>query len=167
MNNNKRNNTTKETREMSVSHIDKLKQMSNELTILLNEITGEIDDYETQYERNDQLIPFLRNNVIYESEKKDSVESYLYIKNSDGTQLFFPERLICPRLPSQFLREALSQVCNTPEWNWKIPMSEKGKQKYFERIQQMVQLFSTEERIKCVCKHKRNPLEYIGNVREE
>ena len=111
-------------------------------------------DYETVYRGNADLIPFLRRNVVYENDKKDSIESYLYIKNSDGTHLFFPERLIRPRLPSQFLREALSKACHTPEWNWKIPMSEEGKKKYAQRIFQMTRLFSSSNKMVHICKHR-------------
>ena len=76
-----------------------------------------------------------------ENKEKTSVESYFYIKNSDDTQLFFPERLVTPQIPSQFLREALSVPCDTPEWNWKIGMTPEGRQKYGTRIIRMVELF--------------------------
>lgn len=98
-------------------------------------------DFETPYLGNQNLIDFIKDNVVYEDDKKTSVESYFYIKNSDNTQLFFPERLVTPKIPSQFLREALSDQCDTPEWNWKIGMTPEGRQKYGTRIVQMVNLF--------------------------
>ncbi len=104
----------------------------------------DIFSYESQYLANRNLVPFLRDSVIYENETKTSIESYLYIKNSDNTHLFFPERLVTPRIPSQFLREALSVVCDTPEWNWKIPMTKEGRAKYEYRIKKMTELFETE-----------------------
>lgn len=79
--------------------------------------------------------------LIYEDSARTSVESYFYLKSSDNTQLFFPERLVTPRIPSQFLREALSEQCKTPEWNWKIGMTAEGRQKYGTRIVQMAKLF--------------------------
>ena len=91
--------------------------------------------------QENKLINFIRNNVIYEDKECSSVESYFYIKNSDNTQLFFPERLVTPRIPSQFLREALSIQCDTPEWNWKIGMTPEGRQKYGARVLKMAQLF--------------------------
>ena len=100
-----------------------------------------INDFETDYSGNNRLVNFIRNNVIYEDKECSSVESYFYIKNSDNTQLFFPERLVTPRIPSQFLREALSVQCDTPEWNWKIGMSPEGRQKYGARVLKMAQLF--------------------------
>lgn len=104
-------------------------------------LSRDISDFETQYEGNHGLINFIKNNVIYEDTEKTSVESYFYIKNSDNTQLFFPERLVTPKIPSQFLREALSEQCDTPEWNWKIGMSPEGRQKYGTRIIHMAKLF--------------------------
>lgn len=101
----------------------------------------DIYDFETKYSGNSNLINFIRDNVIYEDASQNSVESYFYIKNSDNTQLFFPERLVTPQIPSQFLREALSQQCDTPEWNWKIGMTPEGRQKYGSRIIKMAQLF--------------------------
>lgn len=102
-------------------------------------------DFETPYPGNHNLINFIKDNVIYEDDNKTSVESYFYVKNSDNTQLFFPERLVTPQIPSQFLREALSEQCNTPEWNWKIGMTPEGRQKYGTRIIHMVQLFKQNE----------------------
>lgn len=101
----------------------------------------DIKDFETSYPGNQQLTDFIRSNVIYEEDNQNSVESYFYIKNSDNTQLFIPERLVCPQIPSQFLREALSEQCNTPEWNWKNALSEDGRAKYARRILQMKKLF--------------------------
>ena len=77
-----------------------------------------ISEFETQYSGNHNLVNFIKDNVIYEDSALSSVESYFYLKNSDNTQLFFPERLVTPRIPSQFLREALSEQFETPEWNW-------------------------------------------------
>lgn len=100
-----------------------------------------ISQYKTQYSGNANLIGFFKDNVLYEDKEKISVESYFYIKNSDETHLFIPERLVTPQIPSQFLREALSEVCDTLEWNWKLPMSLEGQMKYSSRIQQMIDLF--------------------------
>ena len=111
--------------------------------------------YETKYMGKSHLISFFKDNVVYEDKEKTSVESYFYIKNSDGTQLFFPERLVTPQIPSQFLREALSETCNTPEWNWKISMSLEGRKKYALRIKQMVELFEQKKgNTKRICKHR-------------
>ncbi len=101
----------------------------------------DIRNFETAYEGNHQLVDFIRNSVIYENAEKTSVESYFYIKNSDNTQLFFPERMVTPQIPSQFLREALSEQCETPEWNWKENLTEEGRQKYAARIIQMAKQF--------------------------
>lgn len=103
-----------------------------------------ISSYESAYVSNHKLVPFLKDNVVYEDPTGTSIESYLYIKNSDNTHLFFPERLVTPRIPSQFLREALSVVCDTPEWNWKIPMTKEGRAKYEYRIKKMTELFAAE-----------------------
>ena len=101
----------------------------------------DITEYESKYSGNHKLVNFIKDNVIYEDAGRTSVESYFYIKNSDNTQLFFPERLVTPQIPSQFLREALSEQCDTPEWNWKIGMTIEGRQKYAARIIQMAKLF--------------------------
>ena len=100
-----------------------------------------ISEFQTQYSGNANLVNFIKDNVIYEDYARTSVESYFYIKSSDNTQLFFPERLVTPRIPSQFLREALSVQCETPEWNWKVGMTAEGRQKYGTRIVQMAKLF--------------------------
>jgi len=102
----------------------------------------DITEFEAPYSGNHNLINFIKDNVIYEDSAKTSVESYFYIKNSDNTHLFFPERLVTPQIPSQFLREALSEQCDTPEWNWKIGMTPEGRQKYGARIIQMAKLFN-------------------------
>ena len=104
-----------------------------------------ISEFETQYSGNRNLVDFIKDNVIYEDSARTSVESYFYLKSSDNTQLFFPERLVTPRIPSQFLREALSEQCETPEWNWKIGMTAEGRQKYGTRIVQMAKLFKQHE----------------------
>ena len=106
-----------------------------------NDSKRNIYDFESRYQGNEKLVNFIGDNVIYENSNRSSVESYFYIKNSDNTQLFFPERLVNPQIPSQFLREALSDVCDTPEWNWKQPMSEEGRQKYGARILDMTKRF--------------------------
>lgn len=103
----------------------------------------DIFNFETTYKGNYNLINFIRNNVIYEDKEKKSVESYFYIKNSNNTQLFFPERIVTPQIPSQFLREALSKQCNTPEWNWKLPLTENGHITYEKRMIKMNNLFKS------------------------
>lgn len=101
----------------------------------------DVAEFETSYSGNRNLINFIKDNVIYEDSARNSVESYFYIKSSDNTQLFFPERLVTPQIPSQFLREALSEQCETPEWNWKVGMTPDGRQKYGSRIVKMANLF--------------------------
>ena len=108
----------------------------------------DVYDFETNYCGNNSLVSFLRNSVIYEDASKTSVESYFYIKNSDNKHLFFPERLVNPQIPSQFLREALSEQCDTPEWNWKIKMTLDGRQKYATRVINMINLFKQHEQNK-------------------
>ena len=104
----------------------------------------DIEEFETKYSRNSDLINFIRNSVMYEDRSNNCIMSYFYIKNSDNTQLFFPEKFVTPQIPSQFLREALSEQCDTPEWNWKVGMSAEGRQKYGTRIIQMVKLFAND-----------------------
>ena len=122
-----------------------------------------IHDFETGYSGNNKLINFIRNNVIYEDKECSSVESYFYIKNSDNTQLFFPERLVTPRIPSQFLREALSIQCDTPEWNWKIGMTPEGRQKYGARVLKMAQLFKYGQEYQQEHRHNNDNLLIIQN----
>jgi len=118
-----------------------------------------IAEFETTYSGNHKLVNFIKDNVMYEDSGKSSVESYFYIKNSDDTQLFFPERLVTPQIPSQFLREALSEQCETPEWNWKIGMTIEGRQKYGTRIVQMAKLFKNSDNTLLMFKHKFSNLE--------
>mgnify|MGYP003571271065 CR=1 FL=1 len=119
----------------------------------------DIAEFETTYSGNHKLVNFIKDNVMYEDSGKSSVESYFYIKNSDDTQLFFPERLVTPQIPSQFLREALSEQCETPEWNWKIGMTIEGRQKYGTRIVQMAKLFKNSDNTLLMFKHKFSNLE--------
>lgn len=127
---------------------DDMKEFFERKNVQLVDYDGsqkDIKEFETAYSGNHNLINFISDNVIYEDSARSSVESYFYIKNSDNTQLFFPERLVTPQIPSQFLREALSEQCDTPEWNWKIGMTVEGRQKYAARIIHMVNLFKKEQ----------------------
>lgn len=125
-------------------HTDDMENFFKQKNVQLLDYDGSsrsISEFETQYSGNRNLVDFIKDNVIYEDSDRASVESYFYLKNSDNTQLFFPERLVTPRIPSQFLREALSEQCETPEWNWKVGMTAEGRQKYGTRIVQMAKLF--------------------------
>ncbi len=110
---------------------------------LLDELgkSRSLEEYRQDYVGNGEIVNFLRKNTAYDDESINSIASYLYIRTSDDNQFFFPEHLITPKLPSQFLREALSDVSNTPEWNWKIAMTDEGLAKYFDRIIRTIDLF--------------------------
>jgi diadenosine tetraphosphate (Ap4A) HIT family hydrolase len=82
-----------------------------------------------------------KQDYVSNSEIVNSIASYLYMKTSDNNQFFFPEYLITPKLPSQFLREALSEISDTPEWDWKLPITDGGLDKYFKRIVKTIDLF--------------------------
>lgn len=100
-----------------------------------------LKEYRQDYVGNGEIVNFLRENIIYDDKSINSITSYLYVKTSDNNQFFFPEYLITPKLPSQFLREALSNVSGTEEWDWKIPMTNEGLKKYFDRIIKTINLF--------------------------
>lgn len=100
-----------------------------------------LEEYKQNYVGNDEIVNFLKENIVYDDISINSVASYLYVKTSDNYQFLFPEYLITPKLPSQFLREALSNISETNEWDWKIPMTNKGIKRYFDRITKTIALF--------------------------
>jgi diadenosine tetraphosphate (Ap4A) HIT family hydrolase len=100
-----------------------------------------LKEYGQDYVGNGEIVNFLRQNITYDKESINSIASYLYIKTSDNDQFFFPEYLITPKLPSQFLREALSEVSDTQEWDWKLSITDEGLDKYFKRIVKTIDLF--------------------------
>jgi diadenosine tetraphosphate (Ap4A) HIT family hydrolase len=103
-----------------------------------NDQPQNLSKFQTAHNKN--IIDFLQANVT--SSQEYGLESYLYIKNSDDTQLFFPDKFMKPTLPSQFLCEALSERCGTTEWDWKVPLSPDGKNLFRNRIIQTIDLFN-------------------------